>query len=232
VRDEAAIGSCIAMARPSVVVNCADVQNGPDVHAITAVAPGLMAAAAQRVGAQFVQLSSDVVFPGRSDRAYREDDAPAPVHDYGRAKWLAEQLVAAVHESPLIIRTSLIYGGAEDGAQERMVRAALGGGDLWFFTDEVRNPIRVGDLAAAILELVAREHHGLLHVAGADAVDRLAFAQLLATAMHGDATALRGRPHDPAAGPRPGNLALDCSRARAILTTALTGAREALGGGD
>ena len=232
VRDGAAIDTCIGEARPRVVVNCAYVQHGPDVDAITARAPGVMAAAAQRAGAQFVHLSSDVVFPGRNDRAYREDDEPAPVHDYGRAKLRAEQLVVDAHESPLIIRTSLIYGGAEDGPQERMVRAALDGDDIWFFTDEVRNPIRVDDLASAILELVAGEHHGLLHVAGADAVDRLAFARLLAGAMHADPDMLRGRPRDPAAGPRPGNLALDCSRARAILTTTLTGAHAALGRRD
>ena len=229
VRDGAAIEACIAAAEPTVVVNCAYVQQGPDVEAITAKAPGLLATAAQRAGARLVHLSSDVVFPGRSDRAYREDDEPAPVHDYGRAKLRAEQLVVAAHGAPLIIRTSLIYGGAVDGPQERMVRGALSGDDVWFFTDEVRNPIEVDVLASAILELVDSGHHGLLHVAGEDAVDRLTFAQLLATAMQADASVLRGRPRQATAGPRPGNLALDCTKARAILRdTVLTGAREAL----
>jgi dTDP-4-dehydrorhamnose reductase len=230
VRDGTAIDSCLAAAQPDVVVNCAYVQHGPDLEAITGTAPGLLAAAAQRTGARFVHLSSDVVFPGRSDRAYREDDEPAPVHEYGRAKLRAEQLVAAAHAAPLIIRTSLLYGGAVDGPQERMVRAALGGDhDLWFYTDEVRSPIEVDVLASAILELVDGGHHGLLHVAGADAVDRFTFAQLLAAAARADAGALRGRPRDQTAGPRPGNLALDCTRARAMLRdTVLTGAREAL----
>jgi dTDP-4-dehydrorhamnose reductase len=229
-RDGAAIEACVAAAEPAVVVNCAYVQRGPDVEEITATAPGLLAAAAQRARARFVHVSSDVVFPGRSDRPYREDDEPAPVHDYGRAKLRAERLVVAAHGAPLIIRTSLIYGGAVDGPQERMVREALAGADIWFFTDEVRNPIEVDVLASAILELVNGGHHGLLHVAGADAVDRLTFAQLLATAMQADASVLRGRPRRATAGPpRPGNLALDCTKARAILRdTVLTGAREVL----
>lgn len=229
VRDRPAIDACIDGAQPAVVVNCAYVQQGPDVEAITASAPGVLAAAAQRAGARFVHVSSDVVFPGRSDRPYREDDEPAPVHDYGRAKWRAEQLVAAEHRAPLIVRTSLIYGGADDGPQERMVRGALAGEDLSFFTDEVRNPIEVDVLASALLELVRGGHHGMLHVAGADAIDRFTFAQLLAAAMQADASALRGRPRRETAGPRPGNLALDCSKAWAILRdTVLTGAREAL----
>jgi len=235
VRDSDAIDSSIADADPAVVINCAYVQHGPDVDAITATAPGRLAAAARRAGARFVHLSSDVVFPGRTDRAYHEDDEPAPVHDYGRAKWRAERLVFASHPTPLVIRTSLLYGGALDspgapeGPQERMVRAALAGDDIWFFTGEVRNPIPVDVLASAILELVGAGHHGLLHVAGADAVDRLTFAQLLATAMHGDAAVLRGRPPDASSAPRPGNVALDCTNARAILRdTALTGVHEAL----
>ena len=243
VRDRAAIDRCIAAARPAVVVNCAYVQQGADVEAITAVAPGLLADAAHRVGARFVHVSSDVVFPGRSDRPYREDDEPAPVHDYGRAKLRAEQMVVAAHRAPLIIRTSLIYGGAVDGPQERMVRGALAGDEVWFFTDEVRNPIEVDVLASAILELVGVGHHGVLHVAGADAIDRLTFAKLLATAIGpptatamatgtptgADASVLRGRPRLETAGPRPGNLALDCTKARALLRdTVLTGAREAL----
>jgi dTDP-4-dehydrorhamnose reductase len=232
VRDGAAIEACISDSAPSVVINCAYVQQGTDLEAITAVAPGLLAAAAQRGGARFVHLSSDVVFPGRSDGPYREDDDRAPVHDYGRAKWRAEQLVMAAHRAPLIIRTSLIYrgrAGADEGPQERMVRSALAGDDVWFFTDEVRNPIEVDVLASAILELDAGGHHGLLHVAGDDAIDRLTFAQLLATAMGADATVLRGRPRDSTAAPRPGNLAFDCTKARAILRdTVLTGVREAL----
>ncbi len=43
---------------------------------------------------------------------------------------------------------------------------AAGRLELAFFTDEMRCPVRVGDLAAALLEL-ADGLHGPLHVAGA-----------------------------------------------------------------
>ena len=52
------------------------------------------------------------------------------------------------------MRTSLIYGGAEPAPQERMaLEVADGVRDMAFFTDEVRCPIAVADLAAAVLEL-------------------------------------------------------------------------------
>lgn len=229
-RDQRTIDALIDDVRPQAIVNCAYVQHGPDLDAITAVAPGVMARAARRVGARFVHLSSDVVFAGRDGDPYDEDDEPAPVHDYGRAKLRAEHAVRVADDTALIIRTSLIYRGASDaaadeGPQERMVRSAS---DVSFFTDEVRNPIAVDTLAAAVLELVDGDQRGVLHVAGADAVDRLTFARLLAASMGLDATALQGRPRDPALGLRPGNLSLDCAKARALLATPLTGVRATL----
>ena len=49
-----------------------------------------------------------------------------------------------------------------------------------FFTNEIRSPVQVGDLAAALLELAALDVSGPLHVAGADAVSRARFAELIA----------------------------------------------------
>jgi dTDP-4-dehydrorhamnose reductase len=232
VRDHAAIDALVADVQPSAIVNCAYVQHGADLDAITASAPGVLASAARQVGARFVHLSSDVVFAGRDDRPYDERDEPEPVHDYGRAKRRAEQAVRVANDAALIVRTSLIYRGSADtveGPQERMVRAAVDdNAGISFFTDEVRNPIAVDTLAAALHELVTAADRGVLHVAGADAVDRLTFARLLAGPLGVDASALRGRPRDPALGPRPGNLSLDCGRARARLRTPLPGGRAVL----
>ena len=130
----------------------------------------------------------------------------------------------------LIVRTSLIYGGiGEDriSPQERMVlEVADGARDMAFFTDEVRCPIEVGDLAAAVLELAALDAAGPLHVAGADVLSRLDFARLVCLHHGRDPALLRGEPGGPE---RPKHIVLDCSRARALLRVRLRGAREVLG---
>jgi dTDP-4-dehydrorhamnose reductase len=105
------------------------------------------------------------------------------------------------------------------------IEAADGEREMTFFTDELRCPIAVGDLATAILELAPLDVAGPLHVAGADALTRLEFAQLVA-ANHGrDPGALRGGPGGPG---RPKRVALDSSRAQALLRGRLRGAREVL----
>lgn len=167
-------------------------------------------------GRRLVHLSTDIVF--RGDRgSYREEDEPDPVNEYGRSKAEAERRVADAHPAATIVRTSLIYGGAEPGPQERLARE-----NRHFFVDELRSPVQVGDLADAILELLDLDVAGPLHLGGADDVSRFDFAVLLGA----DASQLE--PVQTTADRAP-NVTLDSSRAGALLATRLRGVREVLG---
>jgi len=161
--------------------------------------------AATRAGARLIHLSTDLVFDGEH-APYTEEDEARPVSDYGRAKLEAERLLPP---DALVVRTSLLYG-KPDGAQEAL--AARDG--VVFHTDEIRTPIHVSDLAAALLELAALEVTGFLHVAGPDAVSRLELALLLG------ARDPKGAPTPPG---RARNVALDSSCAVALLSTKIRG---------
>src|SRR5581483_6909626 len=146
-----------------------------------------------------------LVFDGEH-APYAEDDEARPVSDYGRAKLEAERLVDG-----LVVRTSLLYG--KPGPQEALAARD----DVVFHEDEIRSPTHVSDLAAALLELAALEAPGVLHVAGPDAVSRLELARLLG------ARNPRSAPIPPG---RARNVALDSSKAAALLETRLRGIRE------
>jgi dTDP-4-dehydrorhamnose reductase len=164
---------------------------------------------------RLVHLSSDVVF--RGDRGgYREEDAPDPVNSYGRSKAEGELRVAALRPDATLVRTSLLYGGAEPGPQERLARE-----HRRFFVDELRSPVQVGDLADAILELLALDVPGALHLGGAEDVSRFDFAVLLGA----DPAILERATTTPDRAP---NVTLDSSRARALLRTPLRGVYEVL----
>jgi dTDP-4-dehydrorhamnose reductase len=227
VRDGVAVRDALVAARPDVVVHTAYRMHDASVNVEGTRA---VAAAALAAGARLVHLSSDLVFPGTGTRALTEDDEPRAVTPYGASKLEAERLCPP---QALLVRTSLIYGGLEPGPQERAaLDAADGVRDMAFFTDELRCPVAVADLAAAVLELAALGFDtarppptGPLHVAGADALTRLEFARLIC-AHHGrDPDALRGEPGGPE---RPKHVVLDCARARALLRVRLRGAREVL----
>jgi dTDP-4-dehydrorhamnose reductase len=214
VRDADAVTALVRALRPAAVVHTAYVQNGPDAWDVIAGGSAAVATAAADAGARLVHLSTDVVFGGGAGRPYREDDPPDPLSDYGRAKAEAERRVAAADPGAVIVRTSLIYGGpgGPAGVHER----AAADPDATFYDDELRCPVQVGDLAAALVELCTHPASGPLHAAGADAVSRAEFAELVC-----------GRPvrHRPAPPGRPLDCRLDSTRAAGLLRTPLRGVR-------
>jgi dTDP-4-dehydrorhamnose reductase len=215
VRDAAAVEKVFARHRPDAVIHTAYRQGGPGFRAINVDGSANVAHAATLAGARLVHLSTDVVFDGRAGRPYGERDTPHPITRYGRSKEAAEEAVGAEHGEALIVRTSLIYGGATPSKHEVAARSAQG----VFFTNELRNPIQVGDLANALLELVELDVWGPLHVAGEDGVSRCEFARLVAQR---EVRCVQAPPT------RPLDCRLDSSRAQGLLRTRLRGIREVL----
>jgi dTDP-4-dehydrorhamnose reductase len=224
VRDDAAVGAALDEVRPDAVIHTAYVQGGEDERSVNVDGAAAVARAAAARGLRLVHLSSDVIFTGDLGRALREEDPPAPMTAYGATKAEAEAVVAAADPAAVLVRTSLIYGGAEPSNHERRALDPA----MTFYDDEIRCPVVAADLAAAVVELAAMpDVSGPLNVAGADAVSRLDFARLVVAASGGDPDAVRGGPHPPG---RPGDCTLDITRASALLRTRLRGVRDVLGG--
>jgi dTDP-4-dehydrorhamnose reductase len=206
-RDE--VTALARLARPDAVINAAYQQSD---WATTADGGAHVALAAAAAGARLVHVSSDVVFSGAAPR-YDETSPPDPVTPYGAAKAAAETAVRAIAPDAVIARTSLIIGDG-DSKHERLVHAlAAGTAAGVLYTDEVRCPVHVVDLALALLELAGALHAGTCHVAGPDAVSRHELGLLIAARDGLDPSGLR-----PATGPpRPLDVRLDCARTQARL---------------
>jgi dTDP-4-dehydrorhamnose reductase len=228
VRDSAAVRRLFERERPCAVIHTAYRQ---DDRATTLDGALAVAEAAAALEARLVHISTDVLFDGTKNGAYREEDEPRPITDYGRAKADAERAVTDAHPGALIVRTSLLYGARRPGRQEQtVIDAARGSSDTVFFTDELRCPTHVGDLAGALLELVDHDRAGVLHVAGADTLDRHEFARLLAAARGLDPSRLRAGKMAESGMIRPRNCALSSALARGLLQTDVRGARMVLVG--
>jgi dTDP-4-dehydrorhamnose reductase len=137
--------------------------------------------------------------------------------------------VAAAHPEALLVRTSLIYGGREPSRHEQLaLQAARGEGEIAFFDDERRCPVVVGDLAAALLELLDMEESGVLNVAGDEVVSRYEFACLVALGAGLSSDRIRRASIEDSGLARPRNCTLACARAAGLLRTRLRGTREQL----
>lgn len=215
VRDGAGVRRLFRRLRPAVVVHTAYRQDGPGAWETTVDGAHNVAAAAAGAGARLVHISTDVIFDGSKGSPYIEEDPLSPVTEYGRAKAEAELRVAAACPGALLVRTSLILGGP--GHEPSKHELAAADATATFYEDEIRCPVQVGDLAAAVLELAALDVSGPLHVAGQDAVSRAELAELVAGRRVRRVPAPAGRPLD---------CSLDCTRAAELLGRRLRGVRE------
>jgi dTDP-4-dehydrorhamnose reductase len=210
IRDPEAIRALFRRVRPDVVIHTA---SGRDRDDWRATADGA------------AHVSTDAVFSG-GEVHYDEDALPDPVNRYGAAKAAAETAVRAVHPDAAVVRTSIILGDGH-GAHEVLTHGLASGrvqGAL--FTDEIRKPVHVEDLADALLELAGNDYRGVLNVAGVDAISRYDLGLLVAARDGLDPSAIPAARSTDVGAARPLDVRLTVDRAGSVLTTRLRGARE------
>ncbi|WP_405421456.1 SDR family oxidoreductase [Streptomyces erythrochromogenes] len=224
-RDPLRLDDVLDAVQPSTVINSS---SGNSNWSVTADGPGLLAQRTARRGIRFVHVSSDAVFSGDRGSSYDETAPPDPVTPYGAAKGAAETAVRLLHPAAVVARTSLIIGDG-GSAHERVVHElAAGTRSGALFTDDVRCPVHVADLAAALLELMTSHEAGIAHVAGSEALTRYELGVLIARRDGIDPSLLpAGRRADTRfLGAL--DVRLDCRATQRRLVTRLRSAREFL----
>src|SRR5687767_1473965 len=116
VTDAKAVAHFITREHPDAVIQCAaytrvDAAEREEVQALAVNAGGTahVASACSSINACLLYPSSDYVFDGSAQRAYRPDDTTHPLNVYGSSK-LAGEEAARIAARHLIVRTSWLYG--------------------------------------------------------------------------------------------------------------------------
>ncbi|MFH8468370.1 SDR family oxidoreductase [Streptomyces sp. NPDC017991] len=223
-RDPGRVDAVVAEVGARSVVNAS---SGRADWAVTAQGPVRLAMATARHGCRLVHVSSDAVFSG-SRVHYDEFSLPDPVTPYGAAKAAAETGVLLVHPQAVVARTSLIIGDGRSGHERAVHELAAGTREGCLFTDDIRCPVHVADLAAAILELASTDAHGVHHLAGADALSRHELGTLIAERDGVDPSRLPAGLRADSAFPGALDVRLDSRATQRKLRTTLRGARRFL----
>ncbi|MDG4859098.1 sugar nucleotide-binding protein [Streptomyces sp. T-3] len=209
---------------PDALVNAS---SGKGDWAVTADGAVRVAMAAARRGCRLVHVSSDAVFSGSQAR-YDETCLPDPVTPYGAAKAAAETAVRLSVPAAAVVRTSLIIGYGRS-VHERRVHELVAdprGGVL--FTDDIRCPVHVVELAAALGELAVSDQAGVFHLAGTDALSRYELGVLVARRAGLDAARLPGGRRADSGLSGALDVRLDGRVTQGCVRTRLRGAREFL----
>lgn len=230
--DPDALRNAVRTIVPTVIVNAAaytavdKAEVEPEAaDAINAVAPGILAEEARRLGALLIHYSTDYVFDGAKPTPYREDDVTAPLSAYGRSKRDGELAIAASAARHLLLRTSWVYGlhGANFmNTMLRLGRRSCETGDaLRVVDDQIGAPTWSRHLADATALILARNDtpQGLYHLSAAGETSWHGYADAIFAAARA-AGLLDGLPKIhritsadyPLPARRPANSRLDCSR--------------------
>jgi dTDP-4-dehydrorhamnose reductase len=228
IREPSAVRALLEWVRPDVVIHTA-IGRDRDDWSVTADGAAHVAVAAAATAVRLVHVSSDAVFAGREDE-YDEAARPDPVNRYGAAKAAAETAVRAIAPDAAVVRTSLVLGDGYGGHEVLTHALASGRVKGALFTDEIRKPVHVDDLADALLELAMNGYRGVLNVGGADAVNRYELGLLVAARDGLDPGTLTAARMADVGVHSPTDVRLRLDRAQAVLRTRLRGAREFLAG--
>jgi dTDP-4-dehydrorhamnose reductase len=125
---------------------------------------GNLSKAAASTGSLFVHYSTDYVFDGSKEGAYREDDAVNPQSVYGKSKLLGENLVRRNCPNHLILRTSWLFGRNGANFIRIILGAAQKGTPLRVVDDQKGSPTYSRDLAAQTLKMIAAGCRSTYHV--------------------------------------------------------------------
>lgn len=144
--DLAGLAETVRKVRPEVIVNAAaytavdKAESEPErARLINALAPGVLADEAQKLGTWLVHYSTDYVFDGSGSRPWQETDTTGPLSVYGRTKLEGEQAVACC-EKHLIFRTSWVYAARGANFAKTMLRLAQEREQLKVIDDQVGAP--------------------------------------------------------------------------------------------
>ncbi|MEO8110648.1 MAG: family 1 glycosylhydrolase [Ginsengibacter sp.] len=125
----------------------------------------------------FVTISSDLVFNGKKNEPYLEDDPVDPLNIYGASKAKAEETI--LHENPdaLIVRTSAFFGPWDMHNFAFNVLNSLSKNNIFTAADDVIvSPTYAPHLAEALLTLLIDDEKGIWHLANEGAITWKDFA--------------------------------------------------------
>jgi dTDP-4-dehydrorhamnose reductase len=221
----ASIREVLQRTRPQVIVNAAAytaVERAESEEAlavqVNAVAPGVLAEEAKRLGSLLVHYSTDYVFDGTKSTPYTEDDTTNPLNAYGRSKLEGENRIAGSGCRYLVFRTSWVYGPRGRNFLRAILQASREKPQLTVVDDQYGAPTSSIAIAqATVRALQGRAAQGLFHMTAGGRTTWFAFARtVLQRAGIATPVVPIGSDQYPAKARRPINSLLDNSRLKQV----------------
>lgn len=179
----------VRSAGPQLIVNAAaytavdKAESEPQLaHTVNALAPGVLAEEAARLGALLVHYSTDYVFDGSGETPWTETSPTGPLSVYGRTKLDGEQAIRSSGCRHLILRTSWVHAARGSNFAKTMLRLARERETLKVVDDQFGAPTGadlIADATAHAAKATLQDPHraGIYHLAAAGCTSWHAYAR-------------------------------------------------------
>lgn len=179
--------------KPSVVVNCAGVSD-PDLcedakkgaFSINGEAPGIVANAAEKIGAKTVFFSTAGVFDGKTKKPAAEDAKIAPKSIHAQSKIVGEEAIRAATGNHLIMRLGWVLNYESPNWATSWVDSLESGKEVHAIKDITGSVSYVPDVMDAMVDLISADNSGTYNVSNSGTTSQYGMASLFAELMDAD----------------------------------------------
>lgn len=168
---------------PDIIINCAahtavDLCESDEKNAyrINAIGPKNLSILANEISATLVQISTDYVFDGSSNKPYTEESPTNPQSVYGETKLAGEKFVDEICNKYFIIRTAWLYGEGKNFVKT-MLRLSESHEEVSVVSDQYGTPTSAKELAKMIIFLMGTDSYGIYHGTCEGSTDWSSFAK-------------------------------------------------------
>lgn len=170
--------------RPDVIINCAALtgitvceKNQLEAYKVNALGARNVAAAAQRIRAKIIQISTDDVFAGTEKGLLNEFDIPTPKTIYGKSKLAGEMMVRELNPKHVIIRSSWIYDIEPGNFLHDLFKHIIEGKTFAASAKQFSSPTSASALCKLIEILMESSEYGVFHASCEKECSRYEFAK-------------------------------------------------------
>lgn len=169
VTDLKAVMRYTQVSRPDVIINCSAITNinlceeNPKLaFGVNAIGARNLSIAAKKNDAKLIQISTDDVFDGLSDKPYNEFDVTNPRTVYGKSKLAGEGYVKEFTYKHFIIRSTWVYGNGYNFVNN-FIKQTKEEKEISVATDQYGSPTSAKELAKFILHIMSTNEYGTYH---------------------------------------------------------------------
>jgi len=156
--------------KPTVVVHSTEYeamdraeQNKDLCYNINVLGTENIARACKTVGSSMLYISSNYVFDGKKNEAFKVNDNKNPVNQYGISKSCGEDALMRILDKYYVVRVSWVFGKNGRNFVNTTLNQAKNNDEICVECDQIGSPTYMPDLAKLIVDIIQTKDYGIYH---------------------------------------------------------------------